>query len=65
MSDWQPIETAPRDGMILLVWGEARDIDKGRWSVRYERWRIPSLGLYPNDVTHWLPLPAVPEPPDV
>lgn len=60
MSEWKPIETAPKDGMVLVAgfWDDGRswrDIGHcdhlgvvGRWDYNLEP-------------THWMPLP---EPPD-
>jgi hypothetical protein len=71
---WQPIETAPKDGTnILLYFPRLRsDIQRivGHWGKPMfgkECWFDPS-GLkslsYGNayDPTHWIPLPAKPEP---
>ena len=67
--EWQPIETAPRDGTyVLLYWPRgdgihetvveghfytARDGDEFWWAVS----RLEDR----TDPTHWLPLPAPPK----
>ena len=69
-SDWQPIETAPRDGSQVVVWNP--DNPYGEWPLMAQ-WHAPSqtwsihiegqriwLGL-PLDPTHWIPLPEPPE----
>ena len=66
MSDWQPIETAPKDGTFILVAtasgivGEAwRYADDGR-----HYWAQEHPSDYANNgpltATHWMPLPAPP-----
>jgi hypothetical protein len=66
MSEWKPIETAPRDGTnIILV-----DADNtppclviGLWSDKLHTW-IVKWDLDPfegYDATHWMPLPLPPE----
>lgn len=60
--DWQPIETAPKDGADILL---GAFYDSGHWDVvlgRWQSWRRlpgwPPCGrTYP---THWMPLPAPP-----
>lgn len=55
--EWQPIETAPRDGTTILV----VNAKIGLYSV--EEWR---QGAWRNDEgltvrgTHWIPLPTPP-----
>jgi hypothetical protein len=63
---WQPIETAPKDGRKLLLWwagmsrvgrcaGVGASRDGGDW------WQVPSLECAPTGrPTHWMPLPAAP-----
>jgi hypothetical protein len=67
MSEWQPIETAPRDGHDILItnrghgmlvriafWDEAFGVG-GRWST----WPGRNPALY--EPTHWMPLPEPPQ----
>ena len=71
--NWQPIETAPKDGEMILVFERLSDTSMDpqdhNYSVAYwcdDRWvspdEIPSKGsaldLY--TITHWM---ALPEPP--
>ena len=63
-TQWQPIETAPKDGSLVLVGSRARGglMVAATWSMTYARWRI--LGA-PVDVWFlpdvWMPLPPNPE----
>lgn len=76
MSEWLPIETAPKDGRELLVFGK-RGIDIARWQTDpsiWERENVPCWAVFePEDMfysvylldddapTHWQPLPEPPE----
>lgn len=66
--DWRPIETAPKDGRVILAWsvgandseaqlmwwdGEPDDGLEAYWCVNYE-------GKTSLDPTHWMPLPEPP-----
>lgn len=52
MSEWQPIETVPKDGSLVeLTWmenGEPQDIFTMRWSA------IARNGLFPGKVGFWI-----------
>lgn len=77
MSEWQPIETAPRDGTFVL--GCVKP-PSGAWIEEYEQWQAPRTvcwrGFHPNAPgkkqwrdangrpflpTHWQPLPEPPK----
>lgn len=59
MAEWQPIETAPKDGTKILAfnkWGEygvAEWVESQQcWFAGYDDFTAP---------THWMPLPEPPE----
>jgi hypothetical protein len=66
--EWQPIETAPKDGTRILGWSsDARRVLPIRWQGPPKTpadwpsgWRDDTLFLYSKDVTHWMPLPPAP-----
>lgn len=68
MSDWQPIDTAPKDGTQILVWPywSSRSPTQVYWrdlQRKPGRWEItPSHYCAGADPTHWMPLPAPPIP---
>jgi hypothetical protein len=64
MSEWQPIETAPIVGTVILAsWSEAQSryiIDAGFWED------FDGGAWWPYTITnptHWMPMPAPPEKP--
>jgi hypothetical protein len=65
MSDWQPIETAPKDGTRILVWDSYDDETVVFWSSSVKDWRLNVAGSYAEDdchtFTHWMPLPEPPK----
>jgi hypothetical protein len=62
MSEWQPIETAPKDGSIIIVAAPA--VGAAMWSHFMGGgngyWAWFSGGRC--DPSHWMPLPSPPEP---
>jgi hypothetical protein len=63
MTDWMSIELVkPKDGMILIGWGEYRERDGFspafmRWYDSVNGWNVNSMPFYP---THWMPVPRGP-----
>jgi len=55
---WHDIETAPKDGeVILLMQGRNRICKTGRWDEQHEHWAIaPGPMGYLAEVTHWCSL---------
>jgi hypothetical protein len=55
---WQPIETAPKDGALLFGWRGYR-IEMAWKAGAWHEWSDRDGDYYPvSDVTHWVPLPA-------
>lgn len=57
MSDWQPIETAPRDGTEVLL-HQSRWVTIGCFDPDDNSWWCVEGGEIEPD--HWQPLPAPP-----
>jgi hypothetical protein len=63
---WQPIETAPKNGSDIILWGPcrpdgdtrpyARDANVGWWCADHWRTRTNEV----CNATHWMPLPLPP-----
>ncbi len=63
MSEWQPIETAPKDGSMVIValldaLGGVAWVSNAVFVDRDARWSNKSFWLY--QPTHWMPLPEPP-----
>jgi hypothetical protein len=66
-SEWQPIETAPRDGRRVLLFvppygpstGHYRD--DHNWGESASSWFAHSVLNKEAEPTHWQPLPSPPE----
>lgn len=60
--EWQPIETAPKDGTAVLIAVPDYEVAIIANWYRYnglETWRDEELDIYPT-ATHWQPLPTPP-----
>lgn len=66
MSEWQPIETAPRKGNFLIAYGDGTVVCGHYLDNSHTRWPFegvrPLHGAEPVGVrmTHWMPLPTPP-----
>ena len=71
MTEWQPIDTAPKDGTVILIWPAKSAFASSddelisyvvRWSYLEQGWIEASgeeyAAFYPS---HWCPLPAPPK----
>jgi hypothetical protein len=58
LRDWQPIETAPKDGTHVLAWWreEGDPPEVVRWSAGW----VDDYGTRYIEPTHWQPLPSPP-----
>lgn len=61
--EWQPIETAPKDGTEILLY--RRGVSQGKWRVGMLNGQCAWGGdgwFYPrwDQPTHWMPLPEAP-----
>jgi len=67
MSEWQPIETAPKDGtpILLGIAGPHYWPRSAWWCLDEERWVVHKGGRFSAwfDIppTHWMPLPSPPD----
>lgn len=67
MFEWQPIETAPKDGTVILGYSSSIEwivVYAKKWRWQYGKpdtieWTI-SPGEMISDITHWQPLPKPP-----
>lgn len=58
---WQPIETAPKDGSVLMLWTKYGEYPIfGKYSATYDEWLEYGGSEYKFTPTHWMPLPAAP-----
>lgn len=77
MSEWKPIETAPRDGTAILVrWADECQRYLTKWPGMLDRYSVAVFAEHdrqswwtPTDAvskhvlpaTHWMPLPEPPK----
>jgi hypothetical protein len=59
--NWQPIETAPKTGNILLSWSIYNNAFIGSWNNPANSFlERTSMGYEKCDPEHWMPLPVPP-----
>lgn len=71
MSNWQPIETAPKTGESIILGFAGSDSGEGYWMKWPERNHWGEIGWFyadsdvlcehPHNPTHWMPLPEPPQ----
>ena len=59
MNNWQPIETAPKDGTPILGNSNYSGVQIAQMSWTDGGWWIDKLDLL-DAPTHWMPLPVLP-----
>jgi hypothetical protein len=66
MSEWQPIETAPKDGTAIDIWARKPDGGGQRWTdIVWENGWVSVEGKLSDKYwtyTHWMPIPNPPKP---
>lgn len=72
MTDWQTIDTAPRDGRLIIAWNKHVDTmcavgwkpadgdEEAHWDDKGSRNAAPALYFNANYFQYWMPRPAVP-----
>lgn len=64
MSEWQPIETVPKDGTRVLLYGPSIGIVAVSWQIGtfngMGSWKVDMTGVNRNQATHWMALPKPP-----
>jgi hypothetical protein len=62
MSEWQPIETAPKDGKDILILADGGECFVVYWNEG--RWQFASYGklrMCVGIANYWMPLPEPPK----
>lgn len=61
---WQPIETAPKDGSVVLVYdadlAKLYRVQTAFWNDHLSNWQVCDDDSDDVDPTHWMPLPKPP-----
>jgi|ERR1700684_317429 len=63
MNEWQPIETAPKDGTYIDLWNEKRGrrYALARWVDLYDGWQYGESDVARHhEFSHWMPIPDGP-----
>jgi len=65
MTDWQPIDTAPKDVDVLLLYLDGSGVQPGYWDRDNDCWLACETkgltgGRWYSTPTHWMPLPDPP-----
>jgi len=57
-TQWQPIETVPKDGTLILVCNT--EFGSTKFDIP-PRWRCSTYETFGGRATHWMPLPSLPK----
>lgn len=66
MSEWQPIETAPKDGTYIILarfyGASVEEVVGGDWNLHPKAGEegLHGFEAWISHATHWMPLPAPP-----
>lgn len=60
MSNWRPIETAPRDGTEIILCNISGSLGIGSYMPKQDSWEITD-DVWWDKCSHWMPLPKPPE----
>lgn len=60
IDQWQPIETAPKDGIILVLRRHRLYPTIATWDSKVGLFEN-DYGIHIHDATHWMPLPPNPQ----
>lgn len=61
-AQWQPIESAPKDGTIVLLCADVPWLIRMGYFEPDDRWySIPQGSMENDQPTHWMPLPSPPQ----
>jgi hypothetical protein len=68
MSEWQPIETAPKEGPLIDIWFNGKRWADCHYDSICDEWRTLSPGgrlvsVKARHVTHWMHRPSPPQEP--
>jgi len=61
MTDWQPIETAPKDRLIFVFRKHGVFPILAKWSVHYGWFEDIPWSEHLYHLTHWMEVPKAPE----
>lgn len=66
VNQWQPIETAPKDGAEVLIYvPDPGEQFVAYWHPQFSAWLYAStcsgVRVFTKEATHWMPLPPGPE----
>lgn len=65
--EWQPIETCPKDNIVLLFWStphSGHNITIERKNLSYRALEDLNGKIKLQKATHWMPLPEPPHDPE-